>query len=57
MKLAIVTDAWRAWAALELDRDGCRRAVQGLTWERASAQFLSHLVHVRDDGNLRAVGS
>jgi glycosyltransferase involved in cell wall biosynthesis len=46
-----------ALAALKIDRDGCRRAVEGLTWERASAQFLSHLVHVRDDCQLRAGGS
>jgi glycosyltransferase involved in cell wall biosynthesis len=46
-----------ALAALEIDRGGCRRAVEGLTWERASAQFLSHLVYARDGGNLRAVVS
>ena len=29
-----------ALAALALDRDGCRRAVEGRTWVRASTQFL-----------------
>jgi glycosyltransferase involved in cell wall biosynthesis len=37
-----------ALAALAIDRDGCRRAVSGWTWQRASAQFLAHLVAVRD---------
>jgi len=33
-----------ALAVLAVDRDGCRREAEGWTWERASAQFLSHLV-------------
>lgn len=45
-----------ALAALALDRDDCRRAVAGLTWERASAQFLSHLVHARHGDDLVATG-
>lgn len=43
-----------ALAALALDRDACRRAAQEWTWEKASAQFLSHLVCARDGGNLVA---
>jgi glycosyltransferase involved in cell wall biosynthesis len=35
-----------ALAALALDRAACRREAEGWTWERASAQFLSHLVPV-----------
>ena len=41
-----------ALAALEVDRGGCRRSALGRTWERASAQFLSHLVRVNDGRDL-----
>jgi glycosyltransferase involved in cell wall biosynthesis len=41
-----------ALTALALDRDDCRRAVAHVTWERASAQFLAHLVHARDGCDL-----
>lgn len=34
--------------ALALDRERCRRAAQRWTWERASAEFLSHLVRAHD---------
>jgi glycosyltransferase involved in cell wall biosynthesis len=37
-----------ALAALSIDRDGCRREASGYTWERASAQFLAHLVRARE---------
>jgi glycosyltransferase involved in cell wall biosynthesis len=41
-----------ARAALALDRDACRRAVAGCTWQLATAQFLSHLVRARDGSNV-----
>jgi glycosyltransferase involved in cell wall biosynthesis len=41
-----------ALAALVLDRAGCRRVAAGWTWQRASAQFLSHLVDARDGRDL-----
>ena len=41
-----------ALAALALDRDGCRQAALGWTWEKASAQFLSHLVCARNGADL-----
>ena len=41
-----------ALAALEVDREGCRRSALGRTWERASAQFLSHLVRATDGRDL-----
>ena len=41
-----------ARAALAIDRDGCARAAQAWTWERASAQFLAHLVQARDGRDL-----
>jgi glycosyltransferase involved in cell wall biosynthesis len=34
-----------ALAALEIDRDACRRTALERTWPRATTQFLSHLVH------------
>jgi glycosyltransferase involved in cell wall biosynthesis len=37
--------AQAALAALKIDRDGCVREASKYTWERASAQFLGHLVH------------
>jgi glycosyltransferase involved in cell wall biosynthesis len=37
-----------AHAALAIDRHGCRMSALGRTWERASAQFVSHLVRVTD---------
>jgi hypothetical protein len=43
-----------ARAALELDRDACRRAAGEWTWERASAQFFGHLVRARDGSDLAA---
>jgi len=36
-----------ALAALMLDRERCHRAAQRWTWERASAEFLSHLARAR----------
>jgi glycosyltransferase involved in cell wall biosynthesis len=39
-------------AALTLDRERCRRAAQRWTWERASADFLSHLARARDGARL-----
>ena len=33
-----------ALAALALDRGACRRSALTRTWDRASSQFLSHLV-------------
>jgi glycosyltransferase involved in cell wall biosynthesis len=47
--------AQAALAALEIDRESCRRSALTRTWERASAQFLSHLVRARDGGDLIAV--
>jgi len=44
-----------ALAALALDREGCHRAAQRWTWERASAQFLAHLASVHDGERLTAV--
>ena len=44
-----------AVAALELDRDRCRRAVEGCTWQKASEQFLSHLVRASDGRDLSKV--
>lgn len=43
-----------AHAALAIDREGCRREASTWTWERASAQFLSHLVRARDGHDLAA---
>jgi glycosyltransferase involved in cell wall biosynthesis len=41
-----------ALAALTLDRDACRRAVEDRTWERASERFLSHLLRASDGAAL-----
>jgi glycosyltransferase involved in cell wall biosynthesis len=41
-----------ALEALALDREQCHRAAQRWTWERASAEFLSHLTRARDGTNL-----
>jgi glycosyltransferase involved in cell wall biosynthesis len=41
-----------ALAALALDRERCRRAAGEWTWERATAQFVAHLVRARDGGDL-----
>jgi 1,2-diacylglycerol 3-alpha-glucosyltransferase/glucuronosyltransferase len=38
--------------ALAVDREGCRRSALGRTWDRASGQFLSHLVRARNGGHL-----
>jgi len=46
-----------ALAALALDRDECRRVAAGWTWERASEQFLSHLVRAADGRDLVATGA
>lgn len=46
-----------ALAALAIDREGCRHVAAGWTWERASAQFLSHLVRTRDGRDLVADGA
>jgi glycosyltransferase involved in cell wall biosynthesis len=43
-----------ARGALAIDRDGCRRAALRRTWERASEQFLSHLVRAHDGHDLVA---
>lgn len=43
-----------ALAALEIDRNACRRTALERTWERASAQFLSHLVRARSGEDLVA---
>jgi len=43
-----------AHAALEIDRDACRRSALARTWARASAQFLSHLVRANDGVDLVA---
>jgi glycosyltransferase involved in cell wall biosynthesis len=37
-----------ALAALEIDREDCRQTALARTWERASTQFLGHLVRARD---------
>jgi glycosyltransferase involved in cell wall biosynthesis len=44
-----------ALAALAVDRDACRRAVEGRSWAKASAQFFAHLVRARDGADLAAV--
>lgn len=36
-----------ALKALELDREDCRRAAEERTWDRATDQFLSHLVSAK----------
>jgi glycosyltransferase involved in cell wall biosynthesis len=41
-----------ALAALALDRERCHRAAQRWTWERASAEFVSHLAPARDGARL-----
>jgi glycosyltransferase involved in cell wall biosynthesis len=46
-----------ALAALAIDRDGCARLAAGCTWERASAQFLGHLVRAADGTDLVAGGA
>jgi glycosyltransferase involved in cell wall biosynthesis len=43
-----------ALAALALDRDACSLAAGAWTWERATAQFFSHLVRARDGSDLAA---
>jgi glycosyltransferase involved in cell wall biosynthesis len=43
-----------ALGALSLDRERCRQAAQQWTWERATAQFLSHLVLARSGADLVA---
>lgn len=43
-----------ALAALAIDREGCRRVASMWTWERASAQFVGHLVRARDGQELAA---
>jgi glycosyltransferase involved in cell wall biosynthesis len=39
-------------AALALDRSACRRSALSRTWDRASGQFLSHLVRARTGEDL-----
>jgi glycosyltransferase involved in cell wall biosynthesis len=46
-----------ALAALAIDRDGCARLAAGSTWDRASAQFLGHLVRAADGTDLVASGA
>jgi glycosyltransferase involved in cell wall biosynthesis len=41
-----------ARSALAIDRETCRRVASEWTWERASAQFYSHLVRARDGRDL-----
>jgi len=41
-----------ALAALSIDRNACRATALSRSWERAAAQFLSHLVRCRDGGQL-----
>jgi glycosyltransferase involved in cell wall biosynthesis len=41
-----------ALAALRIDRNACRATALSRSWERAAAQFLSHLVRCRDGGPL-----
>jgi 1,2-diacylglycerol 3-alpha-glucosyltransferase/glucuronosyltransferase len=41
-----------ARAALALSRDACRREALGRTWERATQQFVSHLVRADGEGAL-----
>ena len=44
--------AHAALAALSISRDACRRAALERTWERATGQFLSHLVRADGAGDL-----
>jgi 1,2-diacylglycerol 3-alpha-glucosyltransferase/glucuronosyltransferase len=46
--------ATAATAALELDRNACRRSAEQRTWSRAAEQFLSHLVCARGGEDLVA---
>lgn len=46
-----------ALGALAIDRDLCARVAAGCTWERASAQFLGHLVRAADGTDLVAGAS
>jgi glycosyltransferase involved in cell wall biosynthesis len=41
-----------ALAALEVDREACRRTALSRTWDKAAAQFMSHLVNARDGRDL-----
>jgi glycosyltransferase involved in cell wall biosynthesis len=41
-----------ALEALELDRENCRAAALERTWEKATNQFLSHLVPASDVSSL-----
>jgi glycosyltransferase involved in cell wall biosynthesis len=43
-----------ATAALKLDREACRRTALKRSWQRASAQFLSHLVRASNGETLLA---
>ena len=43
-----------ALRALSIDRAACRGAAAAWTWERASAQFASHLVRARDGADVQA---
>jgi glycosyltransferase involved in cell wall biosynthesis len=43
-----------ALGALTVERDGCTRRAASYTWERASAQFLGHLVRAADGTDLVA---
>jgi glycosyltransferase involved in cell wall biosynthesis len=49
--------AHAALAALRLDRAACRASALARTWERATEQFLSHLVYAADGRNLIAPAS
>jgi glycosyltransferase involved in cell wall biosynthesis len=43
-----------AVAALKVDREACRRSALKRSWERATAEFLSHLVRATGGGKLFA---
>jgi glycosyltransferase involved in cell wall biosynthesis len=46
-----------ARAALEIDREACRRTALARGWQRASAEFLSHLVRARGGADLLAAAA
>jgi glycosyltransferase involved in cell wall biosynthesis len=46
-----------ALAALAVDRADCRRAVEGRSWAKASAQFFAQLVRARDGTDFAAVAT
>jgi hypothetical protein len=46
-----------ALGALAVERDGCARRAASCTWERATAQFLGHLVRAADGTDLVGSGA